>query len=52
MMLLDATRSAILSCVTVVILTLFLLAGGPPMMARLTSALASDLEFRAHHHRH
>ena len=43
-MLLDATRSAILSCVTVVILTLFLLAGGPPMMARLTSALASDLE--------
>ena len=43
-MLLDATRSAVLSCATVVILTLFLLAGGPPMMARLTSALASDLE--------
>ena len=43
-MLLDATRSAVLSCVTVVILTLFLLAGGPPMMARLASALASDLE--------
>jgi len=42
--LLDATRSLGLSCVTVVILTLFLLGGGPPMMARLTSALASDLE--------
>jgi predicted PurR-regulated permease PerM len=42
-MLLDATRNAVLSCATVVILTLFLLAGGPPMMARLTSALASDL---------
>jgi len=42
-MLLDATRGAVLSCVTVIILTLFLLAGGPPMLARMTSAFASDL---------
>jgi predicted PurR-regulated permease PerM len=41
-MLFDATRPA-LSSVTVVILTLFLLAGGPPMLARMTSAFASDL---------
>jgi predicted PurR-regulated permease PerM len=42
-MLLDATRDAVLSSVTVIILTLFLLAGGPPMLARMTSAFASDL---------
>jgi predicted PurR-regulated permease PerM len=42
-MLLDATRGVIISCVTVIILTLFLLAGGPPMLARMTSAFASDL---------
>jgi predicted PurR-regulated permease PerM len=42
-MLLDATRGAVLSSVTVIILTLFLLAGGPPMLARMTSAFASDL---------
>jgi predicted PurR-regulated permease PerM len=41
--LLDATRGAVLSSVTVIILTLFLLAGGPPMLARMTSAFASDL---------
>src|SRR5882762_4030174 len=41
--LLDATRDAVLSSVTVIILTLFLLAGGPPMLARMTSAFASDL---------
>jgi predicted PurR-regulated permease PerM len=41
--LLDETRGAVLSSVTVVILTLFLLAGGPPMLARMTSAIASDL---------
>jgi predicted PurR-regulated permease PerM len=33
----------VLSCVTVIILTLFLLAGGPPMLARMTSAFADDL---------
>jgi predicted PurR-regulated permease PerM len=43
-MLLDATRGALLSTLTLVILTLFLLAGGPPMLARMTSALVSDLE--------
>ncbi len=43
-MLLDATRGAVLSVVTVTILTLFLLAGGPPMLARMTSAFASDLK--------
>src|ERR1700733_6597687 len=41
-MLFDATRPA-LSSVTVIILTQFLLAGGPPMLARMTSAFASDL---------
>jgi predicted PurR-regulated permease PerM len=42
-MLLDITRGPVLSSVTVVILTLFLLAGGPPMLARMTSAFAGDL---------
>jgi predicted PurR-regulated permease PerM len=42
-MLFDATRGPVLSSVTVIILTLFLLAGGPPMLARMTSAFASDL---------
>ena len=42
-MLLDATRNVVLSSVTVIILTLFLLAGGPPMLARMTAACASDL---------
>ncbi len=44
-MLLDATRSIVLSTLTLLILTLFLLAGGPPMLARMTSALVSDLAF-------
>jgi predicted PurR-regulated permease PerM len=43
-MLLDATRGALLSTLTLIILTLFLLAGGPPMLGRMTSALVSDLE--------
>jgi predicted PurR-regulated permease PerM len=42
-MLLDVTRGPVLSSVTVIILTLFLLAGGPPMLARMTSAFADDL---------
>jgi predicted PurR-regulated permease PerM len=42
-LLLDATRGIVLSTLTVIILTLFLLAGGPPMLARMTSALVSDL---------
>jgi predicted PurR-regulated permease PerM len=43
-MLLDVTRGVVVSTVTVVILTMFLLAGGPPMLARMTSALVSDLK--------
>ncbi len=43
-MLLDGARSVVLSGVTIVILTLFLLSGGPPMLARMTSAFASDLK--------
>lgn len=42
-LLLDVTRGVVLSTATVIILTLFLLAGGPPMLARMTSALVSDL---------
>ena len=43
-MLLDGARTVVLSGVTIVILTLFLLAGGPPMLARMTAAFASDLK--------
>jgi predicted PurR-regulated permease PerM len=43
-MLLDGARTVVLSCVTVIILTLFLLSGGPPMLARMTAAFASDLK--------
>jgi len=43
-MLLDATRGAVLSAATVIILTLFMLAGGPPMLARMASAFFSDLK--------
>src|SRR6202044_500753 len=41
-MLLDGARSVVLSGVTIVILTLFLLSGGPPMLAIMTSAFAND----------
>jgi predicted PurR-regulated permease PerM len=37
------TRSALAATVTVIILTLFFLAGGSPMLARMTSAFAGDL---------
>jgi len=37
------TRSGIVSTITVIILTLFLLAGGPPMLARMMAALATDV---------
>ena len=43
-MLFDGARTVVLSCVTIVILTLFLLSGGPPMLARMTAAFASDLK--------
>ena len=42
-LLFDITRGLLLGAVTVIILTLFLLSGGPPMLARMTSALVSDL---------
>jgi predicted PurR-regulated permease PerM len=42
--LLGTTRSVAVALVTVLILTLFMLAGGPPMMARMTAALASDVQ--------
>jgi predicted PurR-regulated permease PerM len=37
------TRSGIVSTITVIILTLFLLSGGPPMLARMMAALATDV---------
>jgi predicted PurR-regulated permease PerM len=40
---LDATREAMLGVLTFVIVTLFLLAGGPPMLARMTAAFVDDL---------
>jgi predicted PurR-regulated permease PerM len=43
-MLLDSARTVVLSLVTIVILTLFLLSGGPPMLARMTAAFASDMK--------
>jgi len=42
-LLLDVTRNAIVGLLTFAIVTLFLLAGGPPMLARMTSAFVDDL---------
>jgi predicted PurR-regulated permease PerM len=42
-LILDATRGAMVSVLTFVIVTLFLLAGGPPMCARMTAAFVDDL---------
>jgi predicted PurR-regulated permease PerM len=36
------TRSGMISTITVIILTLFLLSGGPPMLARMMAAVATD----------
>ena len=41
--ILDATREALVGLLTFVIVTLFLLAGGPPMLARMTAAFVDDL---------
>ncbi|HSY09004.1 MAG TPA: AI-2E family transporter [Steroidobacteraceae bacterium] len=41
--LLLETRTALVATMTVIILTLFFLAGGPPMLARMTVALARDV---------
>ncbi|MEP6883597.1 MAG: AI-2E family transporter [Gammaproteobacteria bacterium] len=43
----DATREVMVSLLTFVIVTLFLLAGGPPMLARMTAAFVDD--FNAGH---
>jgi predicted PurR-regulated permease PerM len=42
-LLLDVTRNAVVGLLTFAILTLFLLAGGPPMLARMTAAFVDDL---------
>ena len=42
-MLFSATREFAASIVSFIIVTLFLLAGGPPMLARLTTAFVDDL---------
>jgi predicted PurR-regulated permease PerM len=42
--ILNETRAALVGIVTVTCLMLFLLAGGPPMLARMSAALASDLK--------
>jgi predicted PurR-regulated permease PerM len=41
---LDMTRAAIMEVVTIVITMMFLLTGGPPMLARMSAALGSDLQ--------
>jgi predicted PurR-regulated permease PerM len=41
---LTATGSTLVDIVTVVILALFLLSGGPPMLARMAASLGSDLQ--------
>jgi predicted PurR-regulated permease PerM len=41
--LLLETRTALVAMLTITILTLFLLAGGPPMLARMTASLARDV---------
>jgi len=42
-LILDATRGWVASVATFVIITLFLLTGGPPMLARMTAAFVDDL---------
>ena len=42
--ILDETLAALVGIVTVTCLMLFLLAGGPPMLARISAALARDLQ--------
>jgi predicted PurR-regulated permease PerM len=41
---LSQTRSGLVSTLTVVILSLFLLSGGPPMLARMAASLADDVQ--------
>lgn len=42
--LMSATGSTLACTMTVVLLTLFLLSGGPPMLARMTASLAKNLQ--------
>jgi predicted PurR-regulated permease PerM len=42
-LILDATRGVMVTVLTFLIVTLFLLAGGPPMCARMTAAFVDDL---------
>jgi predicted PurR-regulated permease PerM len=42
-LILDATWEALVCALTFVIVTLFILAGGPPMLARMTAAFIDDL---------
>ena len=42
-MIFDATREAVVGVLTFLIVTLFLLTGGPPMLARMTAAFVDDL---------
>jgi predicted PurR-regulated permease PerM len=42
-LILDATAAAMTAVLTFVIVTLFLLTGGPPMMARMTAAFADNV---------
>jgi predicted PurR-regulated permease PerM len=41
---LSATGATLADIVTIIILTLFLLSGGPPMLARMAASLGSDLQ--------
>ena len=41
---LQATRAAFVGLITVVIVTLFLVSGGPPMLARMTAAFEGSVE--------
>jgi predicted PurR-regulated permease PerM len=43
-LILDASGSIIAALLTFVIVTLFLLTGGPPMLARMTAAFVDDLD--------
>lgn len=43
-LLFRVTRGFALGTLTTIVLTLFLLAGGPPMLARMTAALTNDLD--------
>ena len=49
-LLLDATSGALAGISTFVIVTLFLLAGGPPMLARMTAAFVDNLNVSYVHH--